>query len=428
MKGYGDYGVQELEELHGELKKEYEMVRAKGLRLNMARGKPSEEQLDLSRPMLEILGADASMGLPGGLDLRNYGLLDGTEGAKALMAELLEVPSEQVIVGGSSSLNMMYDCIARAMTHGMMGSPRPWMLEPERKFLCPTPGYDRHFAITEFFGFTLIPIPMGPTGPDMEMVERLVGEDGTIKGIWCVPKYSNPQGYTYSDETVRRMAALRPAAPDFRIIWDNAYCVHDLEPGAGEGLLNILEECRRVGNENLPILFASTSKITFPGAGVAAMAASPENIALMKKQMGVQTIGADKVNMERHCLFLRDRAGIEAQMKRHATILAPKFRAVLGALGEQLGGLGIARWTEPRGGYFICFGAMEGTAREIVRLCKEAGVILTDAGATHPYGIDPEDSAIRIAPSAPTLPQLGEAMEVFCLCVKLASVERLLKK
>lgn len=427
MPRIADMTAEELSRELDALKAEHSSFVAKGLALNMARGKPASEQLDLSMPLLDVLGANSDWRAEDGTDCRNYGVLDGIPEAKRLMASMLDDDPENVIVFGSSSLTAMYDTVARCFDFGTVGG-HAWREAGSLKWLCPAPGYDRHFAITEAFGFEMIPVPMNEHGPDMDLVERLVAEDERIKGIWCVPKYSNPGGVTYSDDVVRRLAEMECAAPDFRIVWDNAYCVHHLydEVENQDVLLDIADACVEAGNPDRYFKFASTSKITLPGAGVAAMAASPDNIALIKKQMGAQVIGYDKLNQLRHVRFLKDAEGIAAHMSAHAAIIRPKFELVLAKLEEMLGAEGIARWTSPRGGYFISFDASEGCARRIVELAREAGVIMTGAGATWPYGRDPFDSNIRIAPTLPPLEELSVAMDVFCCCVKLATVEKLL--
>ena len=407
-----------------ELETRYEEGRAKGLKLDMSRGKPGPEQLDLTLDMLECVNARDGYRTVNGTDTRNYGLLDGIPEAKAIFAEILGVGTENIIVGGNSSLNMMFDYIATAYARGICGG-EPWSRQGAVKFLCPVPGYDRHFAITEYFGIEMLNIPMTESGPDMDRVEELV-KDPLVKGIWCVPMYSNPDGITYSDETVRRMAALSPAAADFRIIWDNAYAVHHLTDTPAT-LLNIYEEAAARGKEDMVVQFASTSKISFPGSGIAAMAASPANVADVKKRMTVQTIGHDKLNMLRHARFFRDADGVREHMKLHAAILRPKFAAVLEALETHLGGKGIARWHKPNGGYFVSVNLMDGCAKETVRLLAEAGVVMTGAGATYPYGRDPQDSNIRIAPTYPSLEELREAMALFCICAELACAKKLLE-
>lgn len=425
MAAYKNLSVEELKELKTKLDAEFEEVKARGLNLDMSRGKPSAEQLNLSMGMMDVLTSGTDLICQEGVDCRNYGVLDGITEAKQLLADMMEVPKQNIIIFGNSSLNVMYDQIARAMTHGVLGST-PWAKLDKVKFLCPVPGYDRHFAITEHFGIEMINVPMTANGPDMDIVERLVAEDDAIKGIWCVPKYSNPQGITYSDETVRRFARLKPAAEDFRIYWDNAYGIHHLYEDKQDQLIEILEECEKAGNPNLAYKFSSTSKISFPGSGIAAIASSDENLAEIRKQMQVQTIGHDKVNQLRHARFFGDINGMVEHMKKHADILRPKFDAVLETLDRELGGLEIGSWIAPRGGYFISFDSMEGCAKAIVAKAKEAGLVMTGAGATFPYGKDPKDSNIRIAPSYPTLEDLKVAAEIFVLSVKIVSVDKLL--
>ena len=425
MAAYKNLSVEELKELKTKLDAEFEEVKARGLNLDMSRGKPSAEQLNLSMGMMDVLTSDTDLICQEGVDCRNYGVLDGITEAKQLLADMMEVPKQNIIIFGNSSLNVMYDQIARAMTHGVLGST-PWAKLDKVKFLCPVPGYDRHFAITEHFGIEMINVPMTATGPDMDIVEKLVAEDDAIKGIWCVPKYSNPQGITYSDETVRRFARLKPAAEDFRIYWDNAYGIHHLYEDKQDQLIEILEECEKEGNPNLAYKFSSTSKISFPGSGIAAIASSDENLAEIRKQMRVQTIGHDKVNQLRHARFFGDINGMVEHMRKHADILRPKFDAVLETLDRELGGLEIGSWIAPRGGYFISFDSMEGCAKAIVAKAKEAGLVMTGAGATFPYGKDPKDSNIRIAPSYPTLEDLKVAAEIFVLSVKIVSVDKLL--
>ena len=422
MAAYKNLSVEELKELKTKLDAEFEEVKARGLNLDMSRGKPSAEQLNLSMGMMDVLTSDTDLICQEGVDCRNYGVLDGITEAKQLLADMMEVPKQNIIIFGNSSLNVMYDQIARAMTHGST----PWAKLDKVKFLCPVPGYDRHFAITEHFGIEMINVPMTATGPDMDIVEKLVAEDDAIKGIWCVPKYSNPQGITYSDETVRRFARLKPAAEDFRIYWDNAYGIHHLYEDKQDQLIEILEECEKAGNPNLAYKFSSTSKISFPGSGIAAIASSDENLAEIRKQMRVQTIGHDKVNQLRHARFFGDINGMVEHMRKHADILRPKFDAVLETLDRELGGLEIGSWIAPRGGYFISFDSMEGCAKAIVAKAKEAGLVMTGAGATFPYGKDPKDSNIRIAPSYPTLEDLKVAAEIFVLSVKIVSVDKLL--
>ena len=403
-------------------REEYAAYKAQGLALDMSRGKPGPDQLDISMEVLDCVNYRDGAATESGVDTRNYGILDGTAEAKALFAEILGVPAETVIVGGNSSLNMMFDYITQAMVSGVCGG-EPWMTCENRKFLCPVPGYDRHFAITARYGFEMIPVKMTAAGPDMDEVERLVS-DPSVKGIWCVPMYSNPDGITYSDETVRRFARLKPAAKDFRIMWDNAYCVHHLTD-TPDTLLNLYEEALAVGNEDIVVQFTSTSKISFPGAGVAAMAASPKNVADIKARMTVQTIGHDKINMLRHTRYYKNLEGVREHMKRHAAILRPKFDIVTDTLDKHLKGTGIAKWHDPNGGYFVSVNLLEGTASETVRLLKEAGVTLTPAGATYPHGKDPYDSTLRIAPSYPSQAELTIAMELFCICAEIAALEKL---
>ena len=426
MKKYTEMTREELLELQAELGKEFSRVKELGLNLDMSRGKPGTEQLDLSMAMMDVLHAGADLRCETGVDCRNYGVIDGIPEAKRLLGEMCEVGPEQVIIYGNSSLNVMFDSIARSMTHGVMGNT-PWCRLDKVKFLCPVPGYDRHFKITEFFGIEMINVPMSPEGPDMDMVEKLVSEDPAIKGIWCVPKYSNPQGYTYSEKTVKRFANLKPAAPDFRIYWDNAYSVHHLYDHHQDFLLEILHECAAAGNPDIVYKFTSTSKVSFPGSGIAAVAASEKNLQDFRKYMQIQTIGHDKLNQLRHVRFFKNLDGIHEQMKKHADIIRPKFRMVLDTLKEEIGGLGIGEWTDPYGGYFISFDSLDGCAKRIVGLAREAGVIMTGAGATFPYGKDPRDRNIRIAPTYPSLEELSKAVQVFVLCVKLASVEKLLE-
>lgn len=426
MTAYKDLSKEELLELKSGLEAQFEEVKAKGLKLDMSRGKPSADQLNLSMGMMDTLTSGVDLTCEDGVDCRNYGGLDGIDEAKQLLADMMEVPKDNVIIFGNSSLNVMYDTVARAMTHCIMGST-PWCKLDKVKFLCPVPGYDRHFAITEHFGIEMINVPMTSTGPDMDMVEKLVSSDPAIKGIWCVPKYSNPQGITYSDETVFRFANLKPAAEDFRIFWDNAYCVHHLYEDKQDYLIEILMECKKAGNPDMVYKFSSTSKISFPGSGIAAMAASDANLEDIRSTMRVQTIGHDKVNQLRHVRFFGDIHGIVEHMKKHADILRPKFETVLEVLERELGGLEIGSWIAPRGGYFISFDALDGCAKAIVAKAKEAGVVMTGAGATFPYGKDPHDSNIRIAPSYPTPEELAVAAEVFVLSVKLASVDKILE-
>ena len=426
MVPYRELSKEELLELKSSLEAKYQEFQSKNLKLDMSRGKPSIEQLDLTMEMMDVLNSHSDLTSEDGLDCRNYGGLDGIPEAKRLMQEIMEVGDEEIIIYGNASLNIMYDTISRSMTHGVMGST-PWCKLDKVKFLCPAPGYDRHFAICEFFGIEMITVPMTPNGPDMDIVEKLVHEDEAIKGIWCVPKYSNPQGYVYSDETVIRFANLKPAAKDFRIFWDNAYCVHHLYFDDPVEILNIVGECKKAGNPDMVYKFASTSKISFSGAGIAALVASKANIDDIKKQLAIQTIGYDKINQLRHARFFKNKAGVLEHMKKHAAIMRPKFEAVLNVLETELGGLEIGEWTKPKGGYFISFDSMEGCAKTIVAMMKDAGVVMTSAGATFPYGKAPKDSNIRIAPSFPPLEELELAAQIFTVCVKLASVNKLLE-
>jgi len=425
MKAYKDLSVEELQSLKKELEAQFAEIKAKNLKLDMSRGKPSKAQLDLSMGMMDVLNSDADLVCEEGVDCRNYGVLDGINEAKQLLSDMSEVPKENIIIFGNSSLNVMYDTISRSMTHGVMGST-PWCKLDKVKFLCPVPGYDRHFAITEHFGIEMINIPMTDEGPNMDMVEALVNNDDSVKGIWCVPKYSNPQGITYSDTTVRRFARLKPAAKDFRIYWDNAYTIHHLYDDKQDYLIEILMACKQEGNPDMVYKFCSTSKISFPGSGIAAIAASTANLEAIRKQMTIQTIGHDKVNQLRHARFFGDIHGMVEHMKKHADILRPKFEAILDVLDKELGGLEIGSWIRPRGGYFISFDALEGCAKAIVAKAKEAGVVMTGAGATFPYGKDPKDSNIRIAPSFPTPEELALAAEIFVLSVKLVSIDKIL--
>lgn len=424
MPEYASMPKKNLMEEKAALLKQYEEFKARNLKLNMSRGKPGADQLDLSLEVLDCINSSESCKSSGGADCRNYGLLDGIPEAKKLFADMLEVKPSEIIIGGNSSLNMMYDTIARAMTHGILGET-PWCKLDHVKFLCPSPGYDRHFGVTEHFGIELITVDMKDDGPNMDAVEKLVSSDPAIKGIWCVPKYSNPQGITYSDEVVTRFAKLKPAARDFRIFWDNAYCVHHLTDNH-DVLLNILDTCRKYGSEDMVYIFGSTSKISFPGSGVAMMAASETNIEDTKKQLAFQSIGPDKLNQLRHVRFFKDMDGIAEHMKKHAAIIRPKFEAVLGCLEKELGGTGLLTWTNPKGGYFISVDTLNCCAKRTVQLCREAGVIITPAGATYPYGIDPHDSNIRIAPTFPPINELKTAISLFCLCVKIAGIEKLL--
>lgn len=426
MMDMATYSCRSREELRVECKKlmaRYDDLRHENLKLDMSRGKPSKLQLDLVSDLLTVL-VDPQECIVDGKDSRNYGELAGLSCAREYWADVLGCKPSQTFVGGNASLSLMHDLIARAYTHGLKDSERPWCKEERVKFLCPSPGYDRHFRITESFGFELITVPMTPDGPDMDLVEELV-QDPAVKGIWCVPKFSNPQGYTYSEETVDRFANLKPAAPDFAIMWDNAYCVHEFE-GEFQPFRDIISLCAEAGRPNMVYEFASTSKITFPGAGISVMACSEENIAYHQKLISVQTISYDKVNQLRHVKYLKDKAHTLELMKRHAEIMRPKFEMVLKMLRAELTNKGIAHWHLPQGGYFICVAAMPGTAKRTLELCKMAGVVLTEAGATYPYGVDPHDSMIRIAPSLPPIEELEKAMEVFCTSLKLAALEKYL--
>ena len=432
MNFEGDSKMNYLNSSREDVKKEYEAllsqyedVKGKGLKLNMARGKPSKEQLDLSLELLDVLNSKSDFVGADGMDCRNYGILEGIDECRQFFGEILGVDAKNVMIGGSSSLNMMFDTITCMMTKPIVEGCKPWFEVKNRKFLCPAPGYDRHFGITEYYGFELITVPMTENGPDMDVVEKLVANDDSIKGIWCVPKYSNPQGYTYSDETVRRFAALKPAAKDFRIMWDNAYCIHDVKD-TPDTLLNIFDECKKNGTEDMVITFCSTSKITFPGAGVAAMASSENNMKVFLNRYNYEVISYDKINMLRHIKYFKNFDGIMAHMQKHKAILAPKFEIVINTLNEQIKEAGFAQWTDPNGGYFISIDVLPGTAKRVVQLCKVAGVVLTGAGATYPNGIDPEDKNIRLAPTFPPTDELETAMSVFCICAKLAACEKLL--
>ncbi|WP_022779191.1 aminotransferase [Butyrivibrio sp. AE3009] len=427
QKKYVDMSKAELEQELVKLKAEYKKYQEMELSLNMARGKPCREQLDLSMGMMDALNSEADLSCADGTDCRNYGVLTGIEEAKELIGAMMENKPDNIIIYGNSSLNVMYDTVSRAFTHGVMGNT-PWCKLDKVKFLCPVPGYDRHFAITEYFGIEMIPVQMTPTGPDMDEVERLVANDESIKGIWCVPKYSNPQGYSYSDETVRRFARLRPAARDFRIFWDNAYGIHHLYDDDQDYLIEILEECKKAGSPDLVYKFSSTSKITFPGSGIAAIATSLNNLEEIKAQLNYQTIGHDKVNQLRHVRYFGDFEGMKAHMRKHAAIIRPKFEAVLDALDRDLAPVGVGEWTRPKGGYFISFDAPEGCAKAIVDRAKKAGVTMTGAGATYPYHKDPHDSNIRIAPTFPSLNDLKLAMDIFTVCVRLVAVDKMLKE
>ncbi len=427
MKSYLEMTHEELLKEKAVLEGEFEKIRSLSLDLNLTRGKPSPLQLDLSMDMYDLISSKSVLKTEAGTDCRNYGSLDGIDEAKRLMAEIMDCEQEQVIVHGNASLSIMYDTIARSVTHGVLGSV-PWCRLDKVKFLCPVPGYDRHFAITEFFGIEMINIPMHADGPDMDLVEKLVSEDAAVKGIWCVPKYSNPQGITYSDETVRRFAALKPAAEDFRIYWDNAYAVHDLYEDDRDVLLPIMKECEKAGNPDLVYQFCSTSKVTFSGAGISAMGMSETNRNSILKQMSVQTIGHDKIKQWTHTRYLKNMDGIRAHMAKHAALVRPKFEAVDNILSREIAPRGIGTWIKPKGGYFICFESLEGCAKAIVAKAKEAGIELTAAGAPFPYGIDPKDAVIRIAPTFPDIEEMKQAAEAFACCVKLVSAEKLLER
>ncbi len=422
MKPYAQLTQAERAGEYARLQTEFDSLKAKGLNLNMARGKPGKTQLDLVSDLFALMQRPEDY-ISDGVDVRNYGELSGLPAARRLFAEILGCKPEQVFAGGNSSLQLMYDTISKAYTHGLLHSPRPWCREETVKWLCPSPGYDRHFKVTESFGFQLVTIPMTDQGPDMDAVEEAV-KDPAVKGIWCVPKYSNPDGIIYSQETIRRMAALSPAAPDFTIMWDNAYCIHEFE-GDYVPFPDILALCEEAGHPDMVFEFASTSKITLPGAGVACFACSQANLAYMESLLTYQVISFDKVNQQRHVLYLKDKAHTLELMKRHAAVMAPKFRCVAEALEREIAPLGIASWQRPKGGYFVSFNAMPGTAKRTLALCREAGVTMTSAGATFPYGKDPQDSNIRIAPSLPPVEELEQAIAVFCVCVKLAALEKL---
>jgi len=425
MTPYSCMSYQQLQEEYKTVLAEYEVCKKQGLNLNISRGKPAAAQLDAVSDILQVLKTPEDC-ITDGIDARNYGELTGLPCAKKYWADVLGCKPEQTFIGGSASLNLMYDVISRAYTHGLLHSERPWCRETVVKFLCPSPGYDRHFRITESFGAELITVPMTENGPDMDIVEELI-KDPQVKGIWCVPKYSNPEGIIYSDETVKRFAAMRPAAPDFVIMWDNAYCIHEFE-GDYVDFPDIISACAEAGNPDMVFEFASTSKITFSGAGFSVMASSEDNIAYFAKLFGVQTISFDKVNQLRHVMYLKDRAHTIEIMKRHAEIMAPKFHAVLDALNEYVKPCGFAHWNNPKGGYFVSLNTLPGTANRALELCSDAGLVMTNAGATYPYGKDPHDSNIRIAPSLPPVSELKQAMKIFCICLKLAALEKLINK
>lgn len=427
MKTYQEMTREELMKEKEKLENAYEEIKAKGLALDMSRGKPGADQLELSMGMMDCLDSKTEIISENGTDLRNYGIVDGIPEAKQLMADMAGVKPENVIVYGNSSLNIMYDQIARAELFGYCGGT-PWSKLDKVKFLCPVPGYDRHFAVTEDFGIEMINIPMTENGPDMDLVEKYVNNDPAVKGIWCVPQYSNPQGIVYSDETVYRFAALKPAAEDFRIFWDNAYSVHHLYDDREVDIPEILSECEKAGNPDMVFEFASTSKVTFPGAGIAAIATSKKNLDDIKKHLSLQTIGYDKINQLRHVKFLKDIDGVREHMRKQAEIIQPKFELVERYLTKETKVYGIGKWIKPRGGYFISFEALPGCAKKIVAKCKEAGVVLTGAGAPFPYGKDSDDSVIRIAPTYPSLEELEEAVKVFVTVVRLVSAENLLEE
>ena len=425
MTPYSCMSKEELEQEYQRVLADFERCKAQGLNLNMARGKPAKAQLDLVSGILsEVQSAEDCF--DDGIDTRNYGELAGLPSARAYWADVLDCRPEQIFVGGVASLNLMFDLVSRAFSHGLLDSPRPWCQEEKVKFLCPAPGYDRHFRIGEFFGAELIPVPMTPEGPDMDVVEEYV-KDPQVKLIWTVPKYSNPDGIIFSEETIRRFSNLKPAAPDFALVWDNAYCVHEFK-GDYVPFPDILSLCDQAGRPNMVYEFASTSKITFAGGGISCMAASVDNIRYFTKLYGVQMISNDKINQLRHVRFLKDKAHTLEIMKGHAAIMAPKFQVVSDYLNREIAPLGFAHWNDPKGGYFVSLFAMSGTAKRVWALCKEAGVTMTEAGATYPYQNDPEDANLRIAPSLPPVAELEQAMEVLCTCLKLAALEKLLEK
>ena len=420
MIAYAKMSAEERKVEYARLQKEFEELKASGLNLNMARGKPGKAQLDLVSDIFDLMKDPADY-VSDGIDVRNYGELSGIPAAKRLFAEILGCKPSQVFVGGNASLQLMFDTVSKAYTHGLLHSERPWCKEEKVKWLCPAPGYDRHFKVTETFGFEMITVPMTDEGPDMDVVEEAV-KDASVKGIWCVPKYSNPEGIIYSAETVRRMASLKPAAPDFTIMWDNAYCIHEFE-GEYVEFPSMIVECEKAGNPDMVFEFASTSKVTLPGAGISCFACSEANLAYMEKLLTVQVISFDKVNQQRHVLYLKDKAHTLDLMKKHAAIMGPKFKAVVDALDREIAPLEIASWRRPKGGYFVSLDAMPGTAKRTLALCKEAGVTMTGAGATFPYGKDPKDSNIRIAPSLPPVAELEQAIAVLCVCLKIAALE-----
>ena len=422
MTAYAQMTEQERKEEYARLQREFDALKAQGLSLNMARGKPGKAQLDLVSDIFDLMQKPEDY-VSDGIDVRHYGELTGLPAAKRLFADILGCRPEQVFVGGNASLQLMYDTVSKAYTHGLLHSEKPWCKEETLKWLCPAPGYDRHFKVTESFGFELITIPMTDEGPDMDAVEEAI-KDPAVKGMWNVPKYSNPDGIIYSAETIRRIASMKPAAPDFLLMWDNAYCIHEFEGDYVE-FPDILSECEKYGNADMVFEFASTSKVTLPGAGISCFACSEANMEYMKKLLTVQVISFDKVNQQRHVLYLKDKAHTLELMKRHAAIMGPKFRAVVDALDREIAPLNIASWRRPKGGYFVSLNAMPGTAKRTLALCKEAGVTMTGAGATFPYGKDPQDSNIRIAPSLPPVEELEQAIAVFCTCLKMAALEKL---
>ena len=420
MTAYKQMSAAERSAEYAKVSAHYEELKSLGLKLNMARGKPGKAQLDLVSDIFSLMQDPADY-ISDGIDVRNYGELSGLPAARRLFADILGCKPEQVFAGGNASLQLMYDTIAKAYTHGLLRSPRPWCREETLKWLCPAPGYDRHFLITEHFGFELITIPMTADGPDMDAVEEAV-KDPAVKGMWCVPKYSNPEGVIYSEETIRRIASLQAAAPDFLVMWDNAYCIHEFEGGYVE-FPDILSICEQCGNPDMVFEFASTSKVTLPGAGISCFACSEANMKHMEKLLTVQAISFDKVNQQRHVLYLKDKAHALELMSRHAGIMGPKFRTVVETLDREIAPLDIASWSRPKGGYFVSLHALPGTAKRTWQLCKEAGVVMTGAGATFPYGLDPQDSNLRIAPSLPPVEELEQAMEVLCTCLKLSALE-----